>query len=378
MTVGADVCTSQPSQIGCDGGAPQHVTLLNLQYCAPTAPLSEAALTNLSTLTTLSFLDCPLSTVAWPPALAESLTSFTVTASLGRTTGHEDLQGLPGWWIGKLHNLHQLTVLEVLINASSVDVILSNMTSLTELTIQTTNLSGALPGNWSAANLTVLDLSNNKISGPLSPSLGKLTTLVRLDLGTNTLTGHIPSSIGQLANLNKLHLNNNKLTGPVPSSFVNLTSLVYLDLSNNDINGTIPSSLGNLPMLRYLDLSNNSLSGPLPFTPAFISQLNTFVPTGNAQLCYNASTLSAKLSMGLPPCDTNGLPVLVPASAPNGLGPASAPAGAATPQAGVVPAPPQHHGPKTVVWAAGIAVGVIVALIIIVIIVSKCFNSGKD
>jgi len=168
LVAGPDVCTSQPTQIQCDNGVPvRHLTLLGLQYCPPGATLSEAALANLSTLTSLSFLDCPASAIVpWPPALALSLTSFTVSASLGQTADHPELEPLPGWWIGRLHNLQQLTVLDVMLNASSADVILSNMTRLTELTIQNADLSGTFPETWPATNLTTLDLSNNRYTPP--------------------------------------------------------------------------------------------------------------------------------------------------------------------------------------------------------------------
>lgn len=163
LVAGPNVCTSQPTQIRCDDEVPlRHVTLLGLQYCPPASSLSEAALRNLSTLTSLSFLDCPASIVPWPPALAQSLTSFTVSASLGTTADHPELEPLPGWWIGQLHNLEQLTVLDVSLNATNASVILSNITRLTELTIQNADLSGPCPQTWPATNLTTLDLSNNR------------------------------------------------------------------------------------------------------------------------------------------------------------------------------------------------------------------------
>lgn len=376
LAAGPGVCTSQPTQIRCDNGSPlRHVTLLGLQYCPPAASLSEAALANLSTLTSLSFLDCPVLTVPWPPALAQSLTSFTVSASLGRTPEHPELAPLPGWWVGRLHNLQQLTILDVKLNASSADVILSNMTALTELTLQNADLSGVFPSTWSATNLTTLDLSNNRLAGPVSPNLSALAQLTQLNLALNFLSGSIPSSLGALGNLNKLQLNSNKFSGGVPTSVANLTNLVYLDLSNNRLNGSVPDHIGALSGLRYLDLSNNSFQGAIPFTPLFLSQLNTFQVTGNPQLCYNATVLAAKLAGGLPPCDSNGLPSVAPgASAPNAFAPASPPKA----QPGHTAAPSRHKGPRTLVWAAGIGVGVVVLLIIIIVVASRCCSSGKD
>jgi hypothetical protein len=369
LAAGPDVCTTlQPTEIRCDNGSPlRHVTLLGLQYCPPAAALSYAALANLSTLTSLSFLDCPVSTVPWPPALAQSLTSFTVISSLGRTPEHPELAPLPGWWLGRLHNLQQLTILDVTVNASSADVILSNMTGLTELTIQNADLSGPFPLTWSATNLTTLDLSNNRLGGPLDPNLSLLAQLTQLNLALNSLTGKIPPELGALLNLNKLQLNSNRFSGPVPASLANLTNLVYLDLSNNRLNGSVPALIGEISGLRYLDLSNNSFAGPIPFSPLFLSQLNTFLVTGNPQLCYNSTVLAAKLAGGLPPCDGNGLPTGGPAA--NAFAPALPPK--AQPGHESVP----HKRTGTLVWAAGIGVGVVVLLIVIIVIVSRCCSS---
>lgn len=375
LVAGPNVCTSQPTQIQCDNGVPvRHLTLLGLQYCPPGATLSEAALANLSTLTSLSFLNCPASAIVpWPPALALSLTSFTVSASLGQTVDHPELEALPGWWIGRLHNLQQLTVLDVMLNASSADVILSNMTRLTELTIQNADLSGTFPETWPATNLTTLDLSNNRLVGSLSPNISTLAQLTQLNLELNVMSGSLPEALGELGNLNKLKLNGNLFSGSVPASIANLTNLVYLDLSNNRFNGSVPAFIGDLSGLRYLDLSNNSFQGPIPFSPLFLSQLNTFQATGNKQLCYNATSLAAKLAGGLPACDSNGLPNVVD-SAPNAFAPAAPPK--AQPGHSVTHA--HHKGPSTLVWAAGIGVGVVVFLIVVIVVVSRCCNSGKD
>ncbi|GMI68735.1 Salt Induced Malectin-like domain-containing Protein1 [Hibiscus trionum] len=75
--------------------------------------------------------------------------------------------------------------------------------------------------------ITDLDLSSNKLKGPMPPSITKLTHLKTLNLSNNDFSGEIP---------------------PFPSSS-NLTSL---DISNNELEGYLPQSLLSLPHLSIL------------------------------------------------------------------------------------------------------------------------------
>ena len=54
--------------------------------------------------------------------------------------------------------------------------------------------------------VTVLDLSENQLTGPIPAALGDLTNLERLDLSDNELTGPIPAELGGLSNLEWLAL----------------------------------------------------------------------------------------------------------------------------------------------------------------------------
>ncbi|KHM99461.1 Putative receptor protein kinase TMK1 [Glycine soja] len=54
------------------------------------------------------------------------------------------------------------------------------------------------------------------------------------------------------------------LSGKISPSFSRLTSLTKLLLANNDLTGTIPSELTSMPLLKELDVSNNKLFGKVP------------------------------------------------------------------------------------------------------------------
>jgi hypothetical protein len=113
--------------------------------------------------------------------------------------------------------------------------------------------------------LWVLNLSANRLTGPIPPELGKLTSLVQLNLSDNRLTDPIPPELGNLSSLRwALDLSANQLTGPIPPELGKLSLLDVLNLSANRLTGPIPPELGKLSRLRSLSLANNQLAGPIP------------------------------------------------------------------------------------------------------------------
>ena len=143
-----------------------------------------------------------------------------------------------------------------------------------------------------------LDLSENRLSGPVPSELGSLSDLGYLDLSGNQLSGEIPEELGQLAGLTRLDLSDNRLTGEIPAWLGSLSGLAYLSLAGNQLSGPIPPELGQLsglsgPIPRLLgrftalgtlDLSRNQLSGPIP------AELGRFSGLGLLDLSENQLT----------------------------------------------------------------------------------------
>ncbi|XP_047943054.1 receptor-like protein 9DC3 [Salvia hispanica] len=89
---------------------------------------------------------------------------------------------------------------------------------------------------------TTIDLSSNRFSGSIPPSLGDLNSLRYLNLSHNTLIGHIPPSLGDMRLLESLDLSSNKLDGDIPNELARLTFIGKLNLSMNNLEGKIPHS----------------------------------------------------------------------------------------------------------------------------------------
>ena len=113
-------------------------------------------------------------------------------------------------------------------------------------------------------SLLGLHLDRNELTGSVPPELGRLTDLGGLFLHDNQLTGSIPPELGQLANLASLVLHSNRLTGPIPPELGELSKLTFLELGGNSFTGSIPPELGKLAELTYLVIHSSGLTGPIP------------------------------------------------------------------------------------------------------------------
>lgn len=85
----------------------------------------------------------------------------------------------------------------------------------------TNSWSGNDPCDWlgvSCSNDKVsgIDLANRKLNGTISPSLGKIDSLVNIRLGGNNLNGMIPDNLASLPSLNLLDVSDNDIGPPIP------------------------------------------------------------------------------------------------------------------------------------------------------------------
>ncbi|GLJ41960.1 hypothetical protein SUGI_0868710 [Cryptomeria japonica] len=179
--------------------------------------------------------------------------------------------------------------------------------SLNVLDLAENHLEGKMPAEWgNLKEINTLKLAGNKLKGLLPSSLSKCHTLQcptpgdrpfkssNLDLSHNRLSGPIPSNLTNLLAMvnesqsNPNHLEKYTLDGAIYTNkivmswkggdgeFVKvLFILKYIDLSNNNLSGNIPLKMGSLKGLIALNLSRNHLSGPIPKTLGDMDQLES-------------------------------------------------------------------------------------------------------
>ncbi|XP_076912304.1 uncharacterized protein LOC143570567 [Bidens hawaiensis] len=132
-----------------------------------------------------------------------------------------------------------------------------------------------------------------------------LTIFISIDISDNKFSGEITHTIGRLKALYALNISHNELTGFIPSSLGDLNQLESLDMSSNNLTGEIPHELARLPFLSTLNLSYNQLKGQIP-------KGNQFQTFENASYLGNNRLCGFPLSRSCAP-----LIVLVPNYAPN-------------------------------------------------------------
>ncbi|KAG5254153.1 receptor protein kinase protein [Salix suchowensis] len=113
--------------------------------------------------------------------------------------------------------------------------------SLQLLNLSDNALAGKVPGYLTALqNLTVLSLRTNYFSGYVPSGFNYVEVL---DLSSNLLNGSLPLNFGG-DNLHYLNLSYNKLTGPISLAFAKRIPVkASIDLSFNNLSGAIPENL---------------------------------------------------------------------------------------------------------------------------------------
>ncbi|RZB61730.1 Receptor-like protein EIX2, partial [Glycine soja] len=125
-------------------------------------------------------------------------------------------------------------------------------------------ISPFLCGKENATNkLSVLDFSNNVLSGDLGHCWVHWQALVHVNLGSNNLSGEIPNSMGYLSQLESLLLDDNRFSGYIPSTLQNFSTMKFIDMGNNQLSDTIPDWMWEMQYLMVLRLRSNNFNGSI-------------------------------------------------------------------------------------------------------------------
>lgn len=167
------------------------------------------------------------------------------------------------------------------------------------LNVASNRLTGTIPSNFfqfnNATRETLLDVSNNNLSGTISNTLGSSilvgdSTAFRFLAVNCGLNGTLPSTLRAANRAVEIRLDNNQLTGSFPSAQVliglppnlysnSLPKSLIFTAANNNLTGTLAipnmnsSGIESYPVT--LDLSNNSLTlMTIDATANYVTSLN--------------------------------------------------------------------------------------------------------
>ncbi|KAM5554649.1 receptor-like protein 6 [Rosa sericea] len=153
--------------------------------------------------------------------------------------------------------------------------------NLQTLFLNDNKLHGSLP--IPHPNILYYVISDNEISGELSPLICNLNNLRFLDLANNKLSGTLPRCLGNFSDdLQALDLSNNCFHGILPQTYSPTSKLVMINVRDNKLQGDLPRSLANCVMLQFLDLSNNEFSDVFPFWLGALQELKLLAMNHNA------------------------------------------------------------------------------------------------
>lgn len=171
---------------------------------------------------------------------------------------------------------------------------------MTKFDLHGNQFTGQLPAATNAPELKFLYLYDNKLQGTIPGDLlcQASNTLADVRLSNNSFSGRIPSLSCTMAEVQLLSLASNELTGPIPSSLGDVLPRVReIHLFENMLTSTIPDSLFNPPNLTALLLEDNGLTGSITETMFnSANKLELFYASAN-MLSGNIDAIAAATSL---------------------------------------------------------------------------------
>ncbi|KAK6937468.1 Leucine-rich repeat-containing N-terminal, plant-type [Dillenia turbinata] len=142
-----------------------------------------------------------------------------------------------------------------------VDQLLSRLDRLNYLDLSLNQLTGVIPGRVFTFPITNLQMQRNQFSGPVQPV--DQVNIMTVDLSYNRLSGPISPLFSTVQNL---YLNNNRFTDQVPGIFVDrllAANIQTLYLQHNFLTGIEINPTAEIPLSSSLCLQYNCMVPPV-------------------------------------------------------------------------------------------------------------------
>ncbi|OWM76542.1 receptor-like protein 20 [Punica granatum] len=254
----------------------EHLEQLILSFNNFSLAIGPNGSDSLKNVQILGLAQCNLS--EFPEFLEKLDNLFQLDLSYNNLSGQ-----IPEWFLNTtLQTLAYLNLSRNSLTSFPRDLFYYNATYLQSLDLRFNKLQGSLP--IPPKQIGYYLVSDNMLSGELSPLLCDWKYVSLLDLSKNNFTGELPQCLSSLSeNLVMLTLHSNNFHGRIPlfGSNTSTCALEMIDLSNNQLQGPLPRSLSNCSELTFLNVGSNRIHDTFPSWLGSLSGLRVLILQSN-------------------------------------------------------------------------------------------------
>ncbi|MQM03535.1 hypothetical protein Taro_036316 [Colocasia esculenta] len=142
---------------------------------------------------------------------------------------------------------------------------LENFSSIITIDLSNNHIGGSIPENL-PITMQRFFLSDNAFTGSIPDSLSQLTSLTAMSLNNNMLIGALPDAFQSLTGLINLHIQKNQLSGTL--DVLQDLPLKDLNVENNLFSGPVPTKLYSIPNFRSDGNPFNTTISPASPSPS--------------------------------------------------------------------------------------------------------------